>query len=335
MKIRFDRKVTETSTMKKIAFLFITGLFAMSAAAQRGLELGIETTIGRSHTTFRGDLATMVGFESLEISRADVDTAFARYDLDAPRWLKDLFPGISIEVDQEVRRRLSRPINSVRFFARYDWLGASLCISDPRLAEQAESKKISNQLKSLRLSLAGDAEGLAAHLAAIAVADETRTKSFFAKRYDLEAYVDVKRLFLQDKVLAEWGNKGNNTIDAELITGFRFTADPSPVVDLGSILFIREKIDALMEGGLLAPVENTTDRIADAIQEVVFGKFRDPRVVPSLGWFLRGSVPVNFNNKFSVVAGGEFSVHEHTSIKGTKPMYSVYGFLGVRWMMEP
>ncbi|NUN99363.1 MAG: hypothetical protein HUU01_01970 [Saprospiraceae bacterium] len=317
--------------MKKIAFLILIGFWAKNTAAQRRLEVGMEATVGRAHTTFKGDLATMVGFETLEITRADVDTAFARFDLEAPRWLKDLFPGISIEVDQEVMKKLSRPIHSVRFFARYDWLGASICIADPRLAEQPESKKTSNQLKSLRLSLSGDADALAAHLAEMALADETRTKSFFAKRYDLEAYVDVKRLFLRDQVLAEWGDKGNNTIDAEVLTGFRFSADPSPVVDLGSILFVREKIDELMEGGLLNPVENTTDRIADGIQEVVFGKFRDPRVVPSLGWFLRGTVPVTFGNKFSVVAGGEVSIHEHTSIKGTKPMFSVYGFAGVRW----
>jgi hypothetical protein len=317
--------------MKKILLLFWMAFLTQPSFAQRRLELGMEATIGRAHTTFRGDLATMVGFEALEITRADVDTAFARFDLDAPRWLKDLFPGISIEVDQEVVKKLSRPINSVRFFARYDWLGASLSISDPRLAEQAESKKTSNQLKSLRLSLSGDAEALATHLAAMALADETRTKSFFAKRYDLEAYIDFKRLFMRDQLLAEWGNKGDNTVDVELLSGFRFSADPSPVVDLGSVLFVREKIDALMEGGLLNPVENTTDRIADAIQEVVFGKFRDPRVVPSIGWFLRGSVPVTFGGKFSVVAGGEFSVQKHTSIKGTKPMYSVMGFAGVRW----
>jgi len=317
--------------MKKIFLLLVIGILAQSLVAQQRLEVGMEASIGRAHTTFKGDLATMVGFQSLEISDADVDTAFARYDIDAPRWLKDLVPGISIELEQEVKKQLSRPINSVRFFARYDWLGASFSISDPRLAEQSEAKKTKNQLKSLRLSLAGNAEELATHLAAMALADETRTKSFFAKRYDIEAYVDMKRLFMRDVKLVEWGGKNRNNIDAEVLTGFRFSADPSPVLDLGSVLFVRDRIDELLEGGLLNPVENTTDRIADAIQQVIFGKFRDPRVVPSMGWFLRASLPVNFGETFSLVAGGELSMQQHTSIKGTRPMYSVYGFAGVRW----
>ena len=314
--------------MKKTWIIGFLLFVAFQGYTQR-FEVGVETSIGRSHATFKGDLAKMVGFSELEISRAQVDTAFAHFGLGAPRWLKDLFPGIKIDVNTTLSKQLTRNITSTRFFARYDWLGGSFTISDPRLTPQLESKKFGNQFKSVRLSLSGDAEALAEHLAIIALKDETKVKPFFSKRYDLEAYVDVKKLVFPHQALLEWGK--NSTLDLELTVGFRFTADPSPVVDLGSILFVSEKIDELMEGGILNPVENTTDQIAVAIQNVVFGKFRDPRVVPSLGWIVRGELPVYFGWNFSLVAGGEFGINKHTSIKGTSPMYSAYGFAGLRW----
>jgi len=315
--------------------IFILALLAaviLSAplAAQR-FEAGMVTNYGRAHTSFRGDLAKMVGFSEIEITEEQVDTALARFDLSAPRWLRELFPGVRIDVAGDISRKQTRNVKTVRFFARYAWLGGSFSVSDPRLSTPQESRKLGNQLKSVRLSLAGKSEELAEHLAAMALADETRIKPFFANRYDLDVYIDFKRLIYPDQVLLEWGRNKNSTIDASLSSGIRFTADPSPVVDLGNTLFISEKLDSLMEGGLLNPVENTTDQIAVAIQNVVFGKFRDPRVVPSLGWFLRGEVPVNFGGDFSVLLGGEFSINKHTSIKGTKPMTSAYGYAGVRW----
>ncbi|GJM32837.1 MAG: hypothetical protein DHS20C18_18380 [Saprospiraceae bacterium] len=305
------------------------GLWGNMAAQQ--LEIGMETVTGRARTSFKGDLAEMVGFSELEITDADIDSAFQKFDLSAPGWVKNLFPGIRIEVDQEVNKKLARNISGVRFFARYRFIGGSVTISDPRLTEQQESKKFKNQFKAIRLSLGGKAEELVEHLALMALADETRVKPFFSKRYDIEGYIHLKKLFIGNEPLLVWGSKKNASIDAELTSGIRFTADPSPAVDLGSILFISEAIDELLEGGLLSPIESTTDRIAVAVQNVVFGKFRDPRVVPSMGWFIRGEAPVNFGGGFSVVAGAEFSVNNHVAIKGTKPMTSIYGFLGLRW----
>ena len=90
-----------------------------------------------------------------------------------------------------------------------------------------------------------------------------------------------------------------------------------------------------MEGGLLAPVENTTDQIAEAVQNLVFGKFKDPRTVPSTGWFVRTEMPVHFGRGFSLVAGGEFSMNKHRNLNGTKPMTSLYAFAGFRWGMQP
>ena len=130
--------------------------------------------------------------------------------------------------------------------------------------------------------------------------------------------------------MAEWGKQKNSYLDFEVTSGVRFTADPSPVLDLGSLLFVQEKLDSLMEGGLLNQVENITDQIAEGIQNVVFGKFKDPRVVPSWGWFVRPELVANFGSGLSVVGGAEMSINNHTSIKGTKPMFSVYAFAGVR-----
>ena len=294
-------------------------------------EAGMETTFGPAYTTFKGDLAQMVGFSEIEITNEDVDEAFEKFDLNSPRWLRELFPGLRIEVDEEVKRQLSRSVSSVRFFARVKWIGVGLTISDPRLAERQESKKAKNQLKSLRLSVAGDSDGLAEHLALVAATDATQVKPFFSKRYDFEAYVHLKKLFLGDEVLMEWGKKGGAFLDAEVVSGLRFAADPSPIVDLGNVLFIQEKLDALMEDGILAPVESTTDAIAEALQNIVFGRFRDPRVVPSTGWFVRPELIANLGGSVAVVAGGELSVHKHLSVKGTAPMFSAYGFVGLRW----
>ncbi len=318
--------------MRAFVILFFFFLLNIAAIAQK-FEVGVETSIGSAHTSFKGDLSKMVGFSELEITTADVDTAFAQFDLSAPRWIKEVFPGLRIEVADEISKQLSRPIRAVRFFVRYEFIGGSLTISDPRLATQQESRKLKNQLKAIRLSLAGDAEGLASHLALMAIADETRVKPFFAKRYDLEIYAHLKRLFLGDYVIAEWGSRDKNNITFDVAAGIRFTADPSPILELGDILFVRDEIDDLLEGGILAPVESKTDKIAEAIQNVTFGKFRDPRVVPSFGWFLRGELPVNFGGRFSLVAGGELSMQQHTAIKGTKPMYSIYGFAGIRWLV--
>ena len=63
----------------------------------------------------------------------------------------------------------------------------------------------------------------------------------------------------------------------------------------------------------------------------MFGKIRDPRVVPSFGWVVRGQALANFGGGFSIVGGAELNVNKHTSIKGTKPMLSIYGFTGFRW----
>jgi hypothetical protein len=313
-------------------FSAVIFLALLPGAAQGQLfEAGMETTIGPAFSTFRGDLAEMVGFSELEITKGQLDTAFAEFNLSAPQWLRNLFPGIRIEVDQEISKKLTRNVKSVRFFGRFKWVGGSFTVSDPRLTEPLESRKLKNQLKAVSLSISGKAGELAEHLAEVALADATRVNPFFEKRYDIEAYVHLKKIVLGDDPLLVFGSRKNSSLDFELTAGARFTADPSPVVDLGSILFIAERLDSLMEGGLLAPVEELTDKIAVAVQNVVFGKFKDPRIVPSTGFFLRGVVPVNFGGDFSVIAGAEFSVNNHTSIKGTRPMTSTHGFAGLRW----
>ena len=314
----------------KIYFIMLLLLGTADLSAQN-FEVGMQTVIGPAYSTFRGDLSEMVGFSEIELTDGQVDSALMRANVNAPRWLQELFPGIRIEVTGEAAKKLSRTIPSVRFFARYKFIGGSFTVSEPRLTEPLESKKLKNQLKAIRLSLAGKAEALAEHLAVVAIADADRVDPFFSKRYDLEAYVHIKKLFLGEDPFLEWGKRSNNTLDWELTGGVRFTADPSPVVDLGSVLFIRERIDSLMEGGILTPVENITDEIAGAIQNIVFGKFKDPRVVPSMGWFLRGELPANFGGAFSAVGGAELSIHQHLAIKGTRPMFSFYGFVGLRW----
>lgn len=294
------------------------------------LEVGMETTIGPAYTSFKGNLAQIVGFSEIELSDADVEKAFTDANINAPKWVKDLLPGMRIELaDQEVSKQLSRTVKAARFFVRYRFIGASFTISDPRITTPLESKKFKNQWKALRLSLSGDAEGLTEHLGAVALADATRVDPFFSKRYELEGYLHLKKLLMPDYVLLEWGE--DNTVDFELTTGLRFSADPSPVVDLGNILFVRDRIDELLEGGLLGSVENITDQIAEAIQNVVFGRFRDPRIVPSFGWLGRAEAMANFGGGFSVTAGLELSLQKHTAVRGTNPMFSAYGFLGGRW----
>jgi hypothetical protein len=316
--------------MQKLGFYIMMLLGAVELPAQ-AFEVGMETVVGPAYTTFRGDLSQMVGFSEIKLTEGQVDSALARANINAPRWLQELFPGIRIEVTGEAAKKMSRTIPSVRFFARFKFIGGSFTVSEPRLTEPLESRKLKNQLKAIRLSLAGNAEALAEHLAVVAIADVDRVDPFFSKRYDLEAYVHVKKLFLGEDPFLEWGKRGDNTLDWELTGGIRLTADPSPVVDLGSVLFIRERIDSLMEGGILTPVEHITDEIAGAIQNIVFGKFKDPRVVPSLGWFLRGEVPANFGGAFSAVGGAELSINQHLAVKGTRPMFSFYGFVGLRW----
>lgn len=318
--------------MKKIALFLPIVLLAWPLQAQF-LEFGMETVTGPAHTTFRGGLADIVGFSELEITEAQVDSAFTAFGLSAPRWLKELFPGLRIEVDQEVSRKVNRNVNGVRMYARLKWVGASFTVSDPRLAEKRESQKLKNQIKSVRLSLKGDAEGLAEHLALLALEDAKAEKPFFSQRYDLEAYLHLKKIFLGEEPLLEWGGQRRSSLDLEVTPGLRFSADPSPVINLGSILFVREKLDSLMDGGLLTPVEQTTDQIAEALQSIVFGKFNDPRVVPSFGWFLRTELPVNFGGGFTLVGGAELSMQKHTAIKGSRPMFSAYGFGGLRYII--
>ena len=315
--------------MLRIIFFCFLLCFTAGLQAQR-FEFGVETYTGIAYSTFKGNLPKMVGFSELEISKGQLDTAFANFNLDAPKWLRDLYPGIRIEVKGDVIKRVTRPVKTVRFFGRTAWFGGSFSISDPRLAEQPESQKFKNQFKAIRLSLSGKAEELALHLAVVAAADATKVKPFFSKRYDLEGFIDAKQILLGPDPFLEWGNKGNNSLDAELIGGVRFTADPSPVVDLGSVLFIRDKLDSLMEGGILSTVENLTDKIAEGLQNVIFGRFRDPRVVPSVGWYARPTLHARFGGRFSLGLGAELSLQQHTSIKGTNPMFSAYGFAGLK-----
>jgi len=316
--------------MKRL-LLFIALLPVTIGVGAQSLEVGMEMTTGPAYTSFRGDLAGIVGFSELEITEAQVDTALANINVSAPRWLKELFPGTRIAVDQEVRRSQTRSIPTVRFFARYKFFGGSFSVSAPRLTEPQESKKLKNQIKAVRLSLAGKAAELSEHLAEVALADVDRVSPFFENRYDLEAYVHFKKLLFGEDPLLEWGSRGNSYLDIEVTSGVRFTADPSPVVDLGSVLFISQRLDSLMEGGILAPVESTTDAIAESVQAVVFGKFKDPRIVPSMGWFLRTSAPVNLGGAFSVLLGAELSLQKPLSVNGAKPIFSMYGFAGVRW----
>ena len=315
--------------MKKLGFigLFLGACFWLGG---QDLEFGMESAIGPAYTSFRGELAEIVGFSEIELTDADVEQAFEGANINAPRWVKDLFPGLRIElIDQEVAKRLTRNVKSLRFYGRYRFFGASFTISDPRLTTPLEAKKLKNQLKAVGLSLSGDAEGLSEHLATVALDDATRVDPFFSKRYELEAYFHLKKLFLPGQVLLEWGD--DNKVDFELTSGLRFTADPSPVVDLGNILFVRERIDELLEGGLLSSVEGITDEIAEAIQNVVFGQFRDPRTVPSLGWFGRAEALANFGGGFSIALGTELSYQKHIAVRGTRPTFSAYGFLGARW----
>lgn len=292
-------------------------------------EAGAEYTFGRTYTTFKGNLSDMVGIAELEITEADIDTAFASFNLSAARWVKDLFPGLRIAVDQEIEKQLSRGNRAARFYGRYQWVGASFMVSEPRLSEQLASKILKNQIRSVRLAMGGNAEELSTHLADIALQESQQVKPFFSKRYDVEVYFHLKKMLFGDQPLVEWGNDAY--LDAELTTGVRLTADPSPVVELGSILFISERIDSLLEGGLLRPVENTTDQIAEAIQSTVFGKFKDPRIISSMSWFARGTLPINFGQSFSLVAGAEIGLSKHLAVSGTSPMFSFYGFGGLRW----
>jgi hypothetical protein len=310
-------------------------LFAATMLNAQAIQFGMETTTGKARTTFKGNLAGVVGFSEFEISESDIDDALDIAGISAPNWLKRLFPGIRIDIDQELNRQLSRNIQMVRFYARFKWVGASFSISDPRLIEQRESEKFKNQFKAARFAVRGESEALAEHLALMAVADAGKATPFFKDRYDIEVYVHLKEILLGSDYLVVWGRQEQGGLDVEVTAGLRFSADPSPVVDLGSVLFISEKLDSLMEGGLLDPVENTTDQIAEAVQNLAFGRFKDPRTVPSTGWFVRTELPIHFGRGFSLVAGGEFSMNNHTQLKGTKPMTSLYGFAGIRWGMQP
>ncbi len=315
-----------TALLALAFFLFLTA----SSVAQ-SLEFGMETSTGVSFGSFKGELSEMVGFSELEIAESEVDSAFAFFDLDAPRWLKDLFPGLRIEVAQEIVRRQRRGTRMARFFVRYKFIGLSAAVSDPRFIDRAESKKLKNQFKSVRLAMQGEAEALAEHLAQLAIEDAGRPQPFFPNRYDLELHLHLKRLLLGQDPLLQWGQRGQNSIDLEVVSGLRISADPSPAVDLGNILFVSEKLDSLMEGGLLAPVEETTDKVAEALQNIVFGKFRDPRTIPALGWFARVSVPVNFGGGFSLVGGADVGISRHTVVEGTQPMFLSYAHIGLRW----
>lgn len=319
--------------MTRTILLAIMAASALTLGAQ-SLEMGVETVTGVARSSFRGSLADVLGFSEIEISEGIVDSALADAGIDAPRWLKELFPGIRIEVAGDIDKKVSRNITGARFYARYKFFGGSFTISDPRLTEKPEAQKLKNQLRSVRLSLAGKAEELAEHLALLALADATKAEPFFSKRYDLEGYLHLKRLFLPGRVLLEWGKNRNAYLDFEVTPGIRFTADPSPVIDLGSVLLISQKLDSLMEGGILRPVENTTDQIAEAIQNVVFGKIKDPRTVPSMGGFLRAELLANFGGGISAVVGSDLSFSRHTSIKGTRPVSSIYAFAGLRWSVS-
>ncbi|NJL75960.1 MAG: hypothetical protein HC892_13995 [Saprospiraceae bacterium] len=314
-----------------IRILTLFFCLTFSTLSAQFFEGGVETLVGQSYTTFEGNLSSIVGFESLEITEEQIDQAFTDFGITAPRWVRDLFPGIRLDVNQEIAKQLSRQNSAVRVWGRFHWFGASLMIGEPRLAEKAASKKWSNQLKSLRLAMNGETEALAEHLALIAVAETQQVKPFFAKRYDLDFYVHLKKMVFGDDPLLEWGEQGY--LDASLVTGLRLTADPSPVVELGSILFISEKLDSLLEGGLLRPVENTTDQIALAVQSTVFGKFKDPRVVTSMGWFVRGELPAHLTRSFTVTAGAEVGLSKHLALTGIKPMFSAFGFVGLRWQI--
>ena len=315
---------------RTILLLFFLAQFTQQLPAQ-ALEVGVETVTGQARTTFKGSLAEIVGFSEIEITEGIVDSALAEAGIDAPRWLRELFPGIRIEVEGELQKKVSRNVKGARFFVRYKFAGGSFTISDPRLTEKPEAKKLKNQIKSVRLSLSGKAQELAEHLALLALEDATKAEPFFSKRYDLEAYLHLKRLFMPGQAILEWGKNRNASLDFEVTPGIRFSADPSPVVDLGSVLLISEKLDSLMEGGILRPVENTTDQIAEAIQNVVFGKFKDPRTVPAMGGFVRAELLASFGNGVSAILGADLSFSRHTSINGTRPMYSTYAFAGLRW----
>ena len=308
-----------------------TFLGLRSPLFSQALEFGLETSTGVSYGTFNGELSDMVGFSELEVSDTEVDSAFAFFDLDAPRWIKNLFPGLRIEIDQEIARRQRRNTRMARFFVRYKFIGASVAVSDPRFIDQRESKKLKNQVKSVRLAMQGEAESLSEHLARLALAELNQPEPFFPNRYDLEVHLHLKRLLFGNDPLLRWGRQKQHAVDLEVVSGLRLSADPSPAVDLGSVLFISEKLDSLMEGGLLAPVEETTDQVAEALQNILFGKFRDPRTVPALGWFARVSVPVRFGNSFSIVGGADLGVSRHTIVDGTSPMFLSYAHLGIRW----
>ena len=103
--------------MKKQLLLLPLLLSSLVLQAQF-IEAGMEIVTGPAHTTFRGDLAGMVGFSELEITQDQIDTAFARFDLDAPRWLTELFPGLRIEVTGEIAKTLNRNVSSLRFFCQ-------------------------------------------------------------------------------------------------------------------------------------------------------------------------------------------------------------------------
>ena len=314
--------------MRKIYVLTFL-IFTVNMVCAQLFQVGMETVTGPAVTSFKGDLASVIGISEIEVSDGIIDSAFASIDVDAPKWLRELFPGVRIEVEGDINRKLTRNVKGVRFFARFKWFGGSFTVSDPRLTVPQESKKLKNQLKAIRLSIAGNADELAEHLAVVALADANRVSAFFSNRYDLDAYFHFKKFILGEQPIMEFGK--NNSIDFEATAGMRFTVDPSPIVDLGSLLFVSERLDSLMEGRLLDPVENITDEAAEAVQNIIFGKFKDPRTVPSLGWFIRSQLLVNLGGSFSITPGFSMSINKHLAVNGTKPMTSFYGFVGLRW----
>ncbi|MCB9264455.1 MAG: hypothetical protein H6558_05450 [Lewinellaceae bacterium] len=123
---------------RTILLLFFLAQFTQQLPAQ-ALEVGVETVTGQARTTFKGSLAEIVGFSEIEITEGIVDSALAD-GIDAPRWLRELFPGIRIEVEGELQKKVSRNVKGARFFVRYKFVGGSFTISDPRLTEKPGQK---------------------------------------------------------------------------------------------------------------------------------------------------------------------------------------------------
>ena len=118
--------------MNKISltFLLLLGLIGLQA---QSFEFGLQATTGPANTRFKGDLDQILGFSEIEITDEILDSAFVAFDLSAPRWIKELYPGVRVEVVGEVEKKLTRNIKGLRFFFRYRFIGGSFTVSDPRL----------------------------------------------------------------------------------------------------------------------------------------------------------------------------------------------------------